>query len=166
LGNVVNSSRVLSIGALGIALALTVPLKLSDLSAFKEPLSHNLQQASAALLTRGGFEVKMGNSLGFPVIDAQQNNCRLQIRQTVAAGFNVDAIKENAPKDAWLVFEYRGKLWMSHPTVRATISEILSRLKWQLGADDSWSPVIAITAFGACAIETLPWDEVASIRAK
>jgi hypothetical protein len=160
----VNSSRVLSLGALAIALAVTVPLKLSDLTAFKEPLKLNLQQASAALLTREGFEIKIGNSFGFSVIDAQQNNCRLQIRQTVAAGFNVDAINANAPKDAQLAFEYRGKLWKNHPTFRATTSEIWSRLKWQLGVDNSWSPVISIATVGPCAIETLPWDELASIR--
>jgi hypothetical protein len=155
---------MLSMGVLGIALAVTVPWKLSDLTAFKEPLSHNLQQASAAFLTRYGFEVKIGNSFGSPVVDAQRNNCRLQIRQTVAAGFNVDAIKELAPKDAQLVFEYRGKLWKNHPTVHATISEIWSRLKWQLGLDNMWLPVISIATVGACSIETLPWDELASIR--
>ena len=154
-----------SLGALGIALAITVPLKLNDLTAFKEPLNHNLQQASAAFLTRYGFEVKIGSILGSPVIDAQQSNCRLQIRQTVAAGFNVDAIKELAPKDAQFAFEFRGKLWKNHPTIRATISEIWSRLKWQLGLDNTWWPVISIATVGPCAIETLPWDELASIRA-
>jgi hypothetical protein len=162
----VNSSRVLSLGALGIALLITVPLKLSDFSAVQQRLSHNLEQATAALLTREGFEVEIGNRFGFFVINAQGNNCRLQIREAASEGFNAEAIKADTPKDAQSVFEYRGKLWMSQPTFRATISKIWNRVKWQLGADSLWSPVISIAAVGPCAIETLPWDELASIRAR
>ena len=60
---------------------------------------------------------------------------------------------------------YRGKLWTNHPTFRATISELWMRLQRRLGFNSSWSPVISIAAVGPCAIETLPWDELATIRA-
>jgi hypothetical protein len=142
-----------------------VPLKLSDFPAVQQRISHNLEQASAALLTREGFEIEIGNRFGFFVINAQENNCRLQVREAAARGFNADAIKADAPKGAQFVFEYRGKLWLSQPTFRATVSETWNRLKWQLGVDSSWSPVISIAAVGPCAIETLPWDGLASIRA-
>jgi hypothetical protein len=89
----------------------------------------------------------------------------LQIRDAAARGYNVDEIKTEAPKGSQLVFAYRGTLWTSHPTLHATISELWNRLKWQLGVDNSWSPVISIAAVGPCAIETLQLERLASIRA-
>jgi hypothetical protein len=159
----VNFSRILSFGALVIALAITLPLKLTVVP---QRLSDNFEQAIAALLTSKGFEIKIGSRFGLFVINAVQNNCRLEIREVFAQGYNVDAIEADVPKDAQFVFEYGGKLWKTLPTLRATISGLWSRLKWQLGVNSLWSPVISIAAVGPCAIETLPWDEVASIRAK
>jgi hypothetical protein len=161
----VNFSRLLSLTALGIAIVITVPLKLSDFKAVQQRLSHNLAQASVALLARRGFQTEIGDRFGFFVINAQENDCRLQIREAASEGFNVDAIRADTPKETQLVFEYDGKLWMSHPTFRAAISKAWNRLKWQLGVDGSWRPVISIAAVGPCAIETLPWDELATIRA-
>jgi hypothetical protein len=161
----VNSSRVLSFLALAIAIMVTVPLKLNDFTADQQRLRHNLQQATAALLAREGYEIEIGTRFGFFVIKAQKKDCRLQIRETATEGFNADLIKADVPKDARLVFAYRGKLWTNHPTFRATISELWMRLQWRLGFNSSWSPVISITALGPCAIETLPWDELATIQA-
>ncbi len=164
-----NSSRVLSLGALGLAIIITVRLKLSDslsdFPAVQQRLGHNFEQATAALLAREGFAVEVGDSSGYFVINAQKNDCRLRLGEAAPEGYNIDAIRADAPKDAQLTFEYRGKLWMSHPTLRATISEFWSRVKWQLGVDNSWSPVISIAAVGPCPIETLDWDKLANIRA-
>jgi len=157
---------VLSFGILGTAILITVPPKLSDFAVVQQRLSHNLEQAIAALVTREGFEVEIGNRFGSFVINAQKNNCRLQIREAAAEGINADAIKANAVNEAQSIFEYRGKLWINQPTFRATISKIWNRVKWQLGVDSLWSPVISIAAVGPCAMETMPWDELASIRAK
>ena len=100
--------------------------------------------------------------LGF-VVDAQHDDCHLQLRKVPAQGYNVDAIKA-ASKDARLAFAYRGELWESHPTLRATISEIWSRFRWHLKIDNSWSPVVSVAAKGACAIAALPWARIATIR--
>jgi hypothetical protein len=165
LDSAVNFSRLLSLTALGIAIVITVPLKLSDFAAVEQRLSHNLEQASTAFLAREGFETENGKRFGFFLINAQDNNCQLQLREAASEGFNADAIRADTPKDTQLVFEYRGKLWISHPTFRAAVSKAWNRLKWRLGVDSSWSPVISIAAVGRCAIETLPWDELATIRA-
>jgi hypothetical protein len=90
---------------------------------------------------------------------------RLQVREADAEGTDDEVIKANVPKDAQRVFVFRGKLWMSHPTLRATASEIWDRVKWKLGAASSWSPVISVAAVGRCALETLPWNDLASIQA-
>jgi len=161
----VNSSRLLSITAIGLALVVTVPFKLSNFTATQRALSDNLEQVSAALLARQGYKTEIDHRLGFFVINAQQNECRLQIREEAPEGFNTEAIIAHAPKDTELSFEYRGKLWTAPPTLRATLSKTWNRLKWGLGVDNSWSPVIAVAATGSCAIGTLPWDELASIRA-
>ena len=158
-----NSSRALSLAAVSLALLVTVPLKLTDAGAAQQSLSQNLEQAIATMLAEEGFELKIGAHFGF-VVDAQQNNCRLQLREAVAAGYNADAITKDSPKSAQLAFEYGGKLWNSHPTLRATISAIWSRLKWQLRIDNSWSPVVSIAATGRCTIEKLPWQRIANVR--
>jgi hypothetical protein len=160
-----NSSRVLSLGAVGLALLITVPPKLRDPSVVQQKLSHNLEQASAGLLAREGFETTLGNRYGFFLVTAQKNDCHVQIQGTPAEGFDFDAKMATAPKDSQLVFEYRGKLWTHEPTLRATITEFLNRLKWRFDLDNSWSPVISILASGPCAIEKLPWEELASIEA-
>jgi hypothetical protein len=162
----VNSSRVLSLAAVGIVIIITVPLKLSDFGVVQERLSRNLEQASAALLRRQAFEVDIDNRFGLFVISAKNSDCRLQIYEAAAEGFNAAAIEAESPKNAQSVFEYRGKLWKSQPTLYATISKNWNRLKWRLGVDSSWSPMILIVAVGRCAIETLPWNELASIRAE
>ena len=161
-----NSSRMLSLGALGIALVITVPPKLRDFSVVQQTLRDNLEKASANLLARDGFKLEIKEPLWRSfLINARRNDCQLQIRELATEGFDADAIKAEAPKDAQLVFEYRGKLWMNDPTFRATTSEFWNRLKWRFGVDSSWSPVISITAIGSCAIESMSWDELARIHA-
>ena len=144
-----NSLRVLSLViVVGLALIVTVPLKLADFAAAKHSLSRHLQQAIVAMLTNEGFDVKSGDIFGSFVVDAQHDDCHLQLREAPAQGYNVDAIK-TASKDARLAFEYRGELWESHPTLRATISDIWNRFKWHLKIDNSWSPVVSVAAKGS-----------------
>jgi hypothetical protein len=164
LDNVVTFSRLLSFGLVGIALVITVPLKLRNFAAAQQTLNQNLEKASATMLARKGFNIKIADRVGF-VVNAQKDDCQLQIRKAAIAGFNLDAIRADAPKGAQLAFAYQGKLWTSHPRFRATLSEIWNRLTWQLGVGGSWSPVISVAALGPCAIEKLPWSELASIHA-
>ena len=160
-----NSSRVLSLLiVVGLALVITVPPKLADFAVAEQALNQHLQQAIVAMLTSEGFEIKSSDIFdSFVVVDAQHDDCHLQLRKVPAQGYNVDALKRDS-KDAQLAFEYRGELWKSHPTLRATISEIWSRFKWHLKIDNSWSPVISVMAKGACDIAALPWARIATIR--
>ena len=73
--------------------------------------------------------------LAVSVVDAQHNDCHLQLRKVPAQGYTVDAIKA-ASKEARLAFAYHGVLWENHPTLRATISEIWSRFNWHLKIDE------------------------------
>jgi hypothetical protein len=158
----VNSSRVLSIViVVGLALLVTVPLKLADFSAAKRTLSRNLHQAIVAMLASEGFDIRSGNIFDDFIVDAQHDACHLQLRE--ARAFNVDAIR-NASKDAWLTFEYRGEIWESHPTLRAVISENWNRLRWHFKIDNSWLPVVSVAAKGPCEIGALPWHSIAKIR--
>jgi hypothetical protein len=160
----VNSSRVFSlVVVVGLALLVTVPLKLADFGAARPLLSRSLHQAIVAMLTNEGFSVKNGDIFGYFVVDAQHDNCHLQLREAPAYGNNVDAIKM-ASKDARLEFAYRGELSDSHPTLRATVLEIWNRFKWYLKIDNSWSPVVSVAAKGACGIAALPWQRIATIR--
>lgn len=156
---------MLSLAALGVAILVTVPLKLSNIGSVQQTLSHNLEQTSASMLVQQGFSIESGNRYGVFFINARHDDCRLQVTEAVAKGFNIEAIKATTPQDAQLVFEYHGRLWEAHPTFRATISEIWSRLKWQLGMGGSWSPVVSIAAIGHCSIKSLPWGELATIQA-
>ena len=160
-----NFSRLLSLLGLGLAILITVPLKLSDFEAIQTRISNNLERATAAFLSHEGFEVEVDSRIDAFVINARANDCHLQIREARTEGFNTDAIKATAPTGAQFVFEYRGKLWMSQPKFTATMLKFWNRVKWQLGLDSIWSPVISIAAVGPCALETLGWNELANIRA-
>ena len=159
-----NSLRVLSLLiVVGLALIVTVPLKVADFAAVEQSLSRHLQEAIVAMLTNEGFDIKSANVVGSVFVDAQHNDCHLQLRKVPAQGYTVDAIKA-ASKEARLAFAYHGVLWESHPTLRATISDIWSRFKWHLKIDDSWSPVVSVASKGACPIDALPWQRIAEIR--
>ena len=160
-----NFSRIISLGVVGIAILITVPLKVSNFGVVQKKLSDSLEQATIAILVREGFEVTTGNRYGSFLITAQQNDCQLQIQEAAAEGFDVDAIGVNGNRDARIAFEYNGKLSTSHPTIRATISKIFDRFEWKLGMTTSWSPVISITSIGHCPLNTIPWREVATIQA-
>jgi len=149
----------------GLALLVTVPPKLADFTAAQQSLNRHLQQAIVAMLASKGFDIKSSDNVDGVVVDAQQDDCHLQFRKVPAQGFNVDALKRDS-KDAQLAFAYRGELSELHPTLRATISEIWSRLRWHLKIDDSWWPVVSVTAKGACAIAALPWARIATISAE
>ena len=165
LGNVVNSSRALSLLiVVGLALIITVPLKLANFAGAEQSVNRHLQQAIIAMLASEGFDIKSADISGnVVVVDAQRDGCHLQLRNVPAQGYVVDALK-NASKDAQLAFEYRGKLSERHPTLRATMSEIWSRLKWRLKIENSWSPVVSVVANGACNTAALPWSRIATIR--
>ena len=155
----VGGSRRTGADCLGLALLVTVPLKLADFEATRPLLSRNLHQAIVAMLAREGFDVKSSDILGSFVVDAQHDNCHLQLKEAFAQGYNVDAIKM-ASKDAQLAFEYRGELWDSHPRLRATISEFWNRFKWHIKIDNSFTPVVSVAAKRTA----LPWQRIATIR--
>ena len=116
-----NSSRVLSlIIVVGLALLVTVPPKLADFTAAEQSLNRHLQQAIEAMLASKGFDIKSSDNLDGVVVDAQRDDCHLQLRKVPAQGYNVDALKRDS-KDAQLAFAYRGELSEGHPTLRATI---------------------------------------------
>jgi hypothetical protein len=144
-----------------LALLVTVPLKLSDVHAAKGTLSRNLHQAIVAMLASEGFDIKTSYIFENWIVDAQHDACHLQLRE--AKVFNVDAIKTTS-KDARLAFEYRGVIWGSYPTLRATVSENWNRFKWHFKIDNSWSPVVSVAAKGACEFGALPWQRIATIR--
>lgn len=160
-----NSLRVLSIVfVVGLAVAVTVPLKLADFGAARQLVSRNLQQTIVAVLGNEGFEIKSGDFFGAFVVDAERDNCHLQLREAPAYGYNVDSIKIRS-KDALLTFAYRGQLWNNHPRLRATALEVWDRFKWYLKINNSWSPVVSVAARGACELGALPWRRIATIRA-
>ena len=165
LGIVVNSSRALSLLiVVSLALTITVPLKVADFAAAEQSANRHLQRAIIAMLAGEGFDVKSADIYSNVVaVDAQRDGCRLQLKNAPIQSYDVDAL-ENASKDASLAFEYRGELWKSHPTLRAAVSEIWSRLKWRLKIDNSWSPVVSVVAQGVCDIAALPWPKIATIR--
>ena len=160
-----NSSRVLSLViVVGLALLVTVPLKLADFAAAEQSLSRHLQQAIVAMLASKGFDIKSSDNVEGVVVDAQHDDCHLQLREVPAQGYQCGCIKDGIQKTPSWHSRIAESSRESHPTLRATISEIWSRFKWHLKIDNSWSPVVSVTAKGACAIAALPWARIATIR--
>jgi len=139
-------------------------IKLYDFASVRDALSRDLEEACVAFFKREGFDVETGTRFGFFVIDARLNDCRLEVSEAVPEGYNADAVAAHAPQGAQVFFEYHGELSSVHPTTRATLARLWNQLKWQLDLDKSWSPVLAIAAVGPCAVATLPWSELATIR--
>lgn len=160
-----NFSRTLSFAAIGAALLITVPAKLGDYNVVADRVSDDLERSLVSFLNREGFRTEIGHRFGAFEINAYRGGCRLQIKEAAAQGYNTDEIAAKLPKDAALVFAYRGKLWISHPTFRATVAQIWNRLRWRFGIDDAWSPVVAIASVGACPVDALPWRDIAIMHA-
>ena len=69
------------------------------------------------MLASEGFDIKSTDIFGnFIVVDAQHDDCHLQLRKVPAQGYNVDALKRDL-KDAQLAFEYRGRDLEESPNV-------------------------------------------------
>ena len=152
-----NSSRVLSlIIVVGLALLVTVPPKLADFTAAEQSLNRHLQQAIVAMLASKGFDIKSSDNVDGGCCRCAARRLPPAAQKSTSPRLQCGCIKAGS-KDAQLAFAYRGELSERHPTLRATISEIWSRLRWHLKIDDSWSPVVSVTAKGACAIAALPW---------
>ena len=112
-----NFSRIISLGVVGIAILITVPLKVSNFGVVQKKLSDSLEQATIAILVREGFKVMTGNRYGSFLITAQQSDCQLQIQEGAAEGIDVDAIGVNGNRDAKIAFEYNGKLSIKSPDI-------------------------------------------------
>jgi hypothetical protein len=160
----VNSSRALKIAALAAAIAATVAVKAVTANRVDPATIDNLRGAVVKLLSRERFETQVSNRFGF-VVDAQRDRCRLQVRQTFFEGFNLDANSLNAPKGARILFAYRGELLREYPALRISTARNWHRIMWRLGVDDGWVPPVTIAAIGDCALENLPWGELAGLHA-
>ena len=50
------------------------------------------------MLANEGFDIKSGDIFGAFVVDAQRDNCHLQLREAPAYGYNVDSNKERVKR--------------------------------------------------------------------
>ena len=53
------------------------------------------------MLTNEGFDIKSANVFGSFIVDAQHNDCHLQLRKVPAQGYTVDAIKAASKEPGW-----------------------------------------------------------------
>jgi len=145
---------------LALAIALTVSLKVMVRDTNQNAHLAVLDSV-VAFLTRHQFQ-----SHGTPDgsrIYASSGNCRLAMRQVDPQGYNLDAIKTIDAKEGQLFFVFKGLVYTDQPLASTILSHYWFRLQQKLGLHPSWNPVLAVVSSDSCAMDALPWKELAQL---
>jgi len=141
-------------------IALTVSLKVMvrDTQVYAPLAVHD---AVVTFLSRHQFHLDGNGSL----ISATSGDCRLLIRGMDSRGYNLDAINVMHAQKGRLSFVFKGKVYLERPIniTETTLSHYWTRLKQKLGIVAVSHPVLAVSASGSCALEALPWNEIAEL---
>lgn len=153
------SSTQFKVAALVLILAVTISIKVAWLRADR-PSDEKLQTAIVALLSRAGFSVERKTLLaGFEII-GRSGDCRLTVRDTFPQGYNLETIVAWTPKDAQLLYAFRGELYPEAPISRATAAHVWARVLRQFGLSSTWSPMVAVASTPTCTPSAIPWGEL------
>lgn len=155
-------SRTAKLG-LAVALALTVPLKFMLPSTARPGRDHDLSAPVSAFLTRHGFQSRVEQRPAGLFIHATAGGCRMLIREATPQGWNRDSIDAVGRQVGRIAYVFDGATYDEQPVVQTTLSFYWTRLRAQMGLNPARHPVLAVAASEPCAIEALPWREVAEI---
>ncbi len=148
---------------LALAVALTSSLKVLVRDTENPNANWAVQDLVTAFLTRHEFE-----SQGAPDgsrIYAAFGDCRLQIREMIPQGWNLDSIKTIAAQEGRLSFVFKGLVYRDRPVSlgRTMLSHYWTRLQQKMGLDAKPNPVLAVIASESCSVDALPWKEIAEL---
>jgi hypothetical protein len=96
-------------------------------------------------------------------IYAASGDCRLVIKQVLPQGYNLNAIKAMIAQEGRLSFVFDGRVYGERPPATTTLSHYWTRLRQQLGLKAREKPVLAVASSESCAVDALPWKEIAEL---
>jgi len=153
--------RALKLGVVAAVFAATIALKSTGPKEAPRPTGIDLDQTIENWLARQGFAVSPGafghGSLG------RKNDCQVHVENVELDGENLQAMRIREPDNAREFFVYRGRILSDYPSLRVDVGEIWRRISLRLGFSASRVPCLVIWATGPCAVEALPWMELAEI---
>jgi hypothetical protein len=150
-----------------VVLAVTLPLKAFTRDTAKERPWESAQPSIVAFLDRHGFSVRHGFETpdeqrpAEGLMQATSGACRLLIGQMDPNGYNLVAFNRLARSVGRVAFVFNGVVYREAPLARTIADYVWMRLRQRLGLHVYWHPAYAVAATDKCALEALPWSEIA-----
>ncbi len=143
------------------ALALTLAVKLVY---SREPApdadADVLGEAVAAFLLQHGFEPRV-EKRGGVFVHASAGKCRMLISEAVPQGWNRNTIEWWAKPVGRLTYVFDGAVHAHEPFLVPMLDDYWRRVRVRFGLSPNRHPVLAVAASDDCAVDALPWWELA-----
>jgi hypothetical protein len=153
------------LGALVLVMALAggAALKIAS-KVYIHVAEVNLRNPTASFLQRHGYSVAPVGADSYPskvlVAASKGFNCRLQIIEAQARGYDQNAIRQMArPTDDFFVI-FQGAVYDAQPILQTRVYYYWDRLRREMGVAVPPRPVLAVIASAPCSARDLPWNDV------
>lgn len=150
-----------------VALAVTLPLKAFTRDTVKATPWEDAQASILAFFARHGFSARHGFEApgeqrpAGTLIQATSGRCRLLMGQMHHRGLNLDSFDRLAESVGRVVFVFGGTIYRQQPVALTSLDHYWTRLQQRIGLSVAWHPVYAVAATDTCALDALPWTEIA-----
>ena len=143
---------------------ISVSLKVVAASSLPPPPAREASEAVSAVLARQGFTVGANAAdIDLLTVFAHARHCDLRLAVVSPHGWHRNLVRRLVAPDEKIVFVFDGKTYDDQPVWRTWASFYEARVRQYLGLDAATKPVLAVLATPSCAIESLPWSEVATV---
>jgi hypothetical protein len=143
-------------------LALSLSLKLFFYHRESAPAGPEvLGKAVTSFLLEHGFESQLETRVDQILIHASSGKCRMLISEAAPQGWNRSSIELLAKPVGRLSYVFDGAVHEYEPFLAPMIDHYWTRARIKMGFSPSRHPVLAVAASDECAINALPWSELA-----
>jgi hypothetical protein len=125
-----------------------------------------LGSAVSSFLLQHGFESRLEKGYGQVLIHASSGKCRMLISEASPQGWNRSSIELLAKPVGRLTYVFDGAIREHEPFLAPMIDHYWTRARIKMGFSASSHPVLAVAASDECAINALPWSELAVLSTK
>jgi hypothetical protein len=147
---------------LAAALVLTLALKLF-LYPRQTAVADNavLGEAVVPFLLEHGFESHLEKSSDGVLVHATAGQCRMLISEATPQGWDRHQNELLAKPVGRLSYIFDGALRPNEPFLAPMLDRWWMRVRIKLGLSPNYHPVFAVAASEDCAVDTLPWWQLA-----
>jgi hypothetical protein len=146
-----------------LALALTLAVKIGFLPSVAPAETPAEGKAPVvAFLEHQGFSVGEPLPNNDPVmLPAAKANCNLRVAEVSPVGWHRDILARLALPGDQIAFVFDGNVFAAQPVWKTFIAHNWRRLLTYAGLHASEQPILGIIASPGCALQELPWGELA-----